>query len=69
MLTVYVACKPVSKFTVRVGGQWYSGHCDKQFQNSGGFDVKPTDRPTVELEIPAKTQRWLVAVPYETPSN
>ncbi len=69
MLTVYVACAPASEFTVRVGTQWYSGHCAAQFQNSGGFTVAAVDRPEVSLEISAKANNWIVAVPEEHPAT
>lgn len=68
-LTVYIACVPSGAFTVRVGAQWYSGHCAERFQNSGGFPVSPGDRPTVRLEISDKAQTWMVAVPEEQPQD
>ena len=65
-VTFYVACAPASEFILTMDGSWFSGQCAGHYQNSGGIPLTTAGEVPAELELPAGTSYWVVAVPTET---
>ena len=61
-ITYYISCTPSSHYRITMG-KGFNGPCSRIVQNSGGIPLLKVSELKVQVNIPAKTNFYIVGIP------